>query len=591
MKYLLKTLIVNMKHVLTPGPTGTGKTVYISELTTFEMTEEYQTLKMTFSAQTSANQTQDFIDDKCEKRRMRVYGPPNGKRFIIFVDDLNMPMREKYGAQPPIELLRQFADHGGWYDRDNKEKPFNRLVDIILVAAMGPPGGGRSVVTGRMQRQFNILTYTDMAFEAITVIFKTIIDAFYFNFNADIRKAVDALIECQLEVYDAVLNGPLKPTPSKSHYTFNLRDISKIFGGCVIVTNKNVRSTVELLRLWLHENNRVFGDRLNDNPDRKYMEDLLLEKAQAKFALSRDELFNAERIIFGDFMDGIDVETRVYRQIEDLRGMQSKIEDYLEDYNSTFKIQMPLVMFLDACDHVSRIQRIIRQPLGNAFLLGVGGSGRQSLSRLATFIANQKVFQIEVIKGYGMSNWREDVKTVLMQAGVENKQTSFIFVDTQIINEQMLEDINNILNGGDVPNLYKPEDMEPILKVGKDECMERGITVTKMNMFTAYLARIVKNIHMVVAMSPLGDIFSARLRNFPSLVTCCTLDWFSEWPEEALLGVGKGQILQRDVDLGDELDNCVEIFKTIHQSVERLSVSFKEQLNRVNWVTPTSFLE
>lgn len=224
-------------------------------------------------------------------------------------------------------------------------------------------------------------------------------------------------------------------------------------------------------------------------------------------------------------------------------------------------------------------------------MLGVGGSGRQSLSRLATFIASYKVFQIEVIKGYGMGNWREDVKTVLMQAGVDNKPTSFIFVDTQIVDEQMLEDINNILNGGDVPNLYRAEDMDPILKVGKDECMEKGITVTKMNMFMAYLSRIVKNIHMVVAMSPLGEIFRARLRNFPSLVTCCTLDWFSEWPEEALLGVGKGQIAQRDIDLGDDMNSCVEIFKEIHQSVERASVDFKEQLNRVNWVTPTSFLE
>ena len=114
----------------------------------------------------------------------------------------------------------------------------------------------------------------------------------------------------------------------------------------------------------------------------------------------------------------------------------------------------------------------------------------------------------------------------------------------------MLEDINNILNGGDVPNLYRPEDMEPILKVGKDECLDRGITITKMNMFSAYLSRVVKNMHMIVAMSPLGEIFRARLRSFPSLVTCSTLDWFSEWPEEALLGVGKGQILQKDIDLG-----------------------------------------
>jgi len=72
-----------------------------------------------------------------------------------------------------------------------------------------------------------------------------------------------------------------------------------------------------------------------------------------------------------------------------------------------------------------------------------------------------------------MQNWREDVKRVLMQAGVENKATSFLFVDTQIVNEQMLEDINNILNSGDVPNLYKTEDFEPIYKVGKQICMEK----------------------------------------------------------------------------------------------------------------------
>jgi len=96
---------------------------------------------------------------------------------------------------------------------------------------------------------------------------------------------------------------------------------------------------------------------------------------------------------------------------------------------------MHLVMFLDACDHVCRIHRVIRAPLGNALLLGVGGSGRQSLTRLSTFCANYKCFQIEVIKGYSMNNWREDVKKALMQAGVENKQTSFLFVDTQIIKD------------------------------------------------------------------------------------------------------------------------------------------------------------
>lgn len=118
------------------------------------------------------------------------------------------------------------------------------------------------------------------------------------------------------------------------------------------------------------------------------------------------------------------------------------------------KKAMKLVMFLDACEHVSRISRIIRQPQGNGLFLGVGGSGRQSLARLATFIMGYGLRQIEVIKNYSMKNWREDIKNILLEAGVQNKALSFLFVDTQIIQEQMLEDINNILNSGDVANLY-----------------------------------------------------------------------------------------------------------------------------------------
>lgn len=114
--------------------------------------------------------------------------------------------------------------------------------------------------------------------------------------------------------------------------------------------------------------------------------------------------------------------------------------EYLDEYNAEMgsKKAMKLVMFLDACEHVSRISRIIRQPQGNGLLLGVGGSGRQSLAKLATYIMNYLLRQIEVIKNYSMKNWREDIKDILLTAGVQNKALTFLFADTQIINEQML---------------------------------------------------------------------------------------------------------------------------------------------------------
>lgn len=147
---------------------------------------------------------------------------------------------------------------------------------------------------------------------------------------------------------------------------------------------------------------------------------------------------------------------------------------------------------------------------------------------------------IEVIKNYTMRSWREDCKKVLMIAGVENKPVTFLFVDTQIINEQMLEDLNGILNSGDVTGIYQEKDFEDIMNACKTDCIKKGLQPNKMNIFTQYLIRVKKNIHIILAMSPIGEAFQVRLRMFPSLINCCTIDWFTEWPEEALHGVGVG---------------------------------------------------
>ena len=590
MKYLKKLLISNKKHVLCPGNTGTGKTINIEELLVKEMPEEYQSLVITFSAQTSANQTQDALDEKFEKRARGVFGPAPGKRFVIFIDDLNMPKKEEYGAQPPIEFLRQWLDHGGWFDRESKEKNFKRIEDIILVSAMGPPGGGRSFITPRMMRHFNIITYTDLQESSIKQIFATIVKAFLVSFQEPVKEALDTIVDMTLSIYHNVATE-LKPTPTKSHYTFNLRDISKVFQGICSANDKSVVAVPDLVKLWAHENYRVFRDRMVSEDDKSKLNLLINKEFVEKLNLTEEAIHGGGRILFGDFMYGLDVEPRKYEIIGDVKNMISKIEEYLGEYNESVKHPMKLVMFLDACDHVSRISRILRQPKGHALLLGVGGSGRQSLSKLSTYISNYMLYQIEVSKGFNMAMWRDNLRECLMQCGVQGKQTTFLFCDTQIIDEQMLEDINNVLNSGDVPGLYKTEDMEAINEVGKNECLRKNMQLSKMNMFSCYLSRVKQNIHCVLAMSPLGEIFRTRLRKFPSLVNCCTIDWFTNWPEEALLDVAKGGLQDNDLGIDQFFDGVTEMFKIIHQSVEKISVKYLDELRRHNYVTPTSYLE
>ena len=282
MKYVKKLLITNGKHILSPGPTGTGKTINFVDLLNQEMPEEYTMIPIMFSAQTSANQTQDGLDEKLEKRRKGVFGPPTGKKYVVFIDDLNMPKRETYGAQPPIELVRQWMDHKGWYQRDSKEKEFRTVVDIILVSAMGPPGGGRSPVTNRLQRHYNYLTYTELASQSVSMIFTKILGRFFSGFEAEVKEQLAKLVEATKAVYAGV-QARLKPTPNKSHYTFNLRDMSKIFQGVCAAHQKTVATKVQLLQLWFHEAQRVFADRMIDDTDKAVLADLVFAEGEKLF--------------------------------------------------------------------------------------------------------------------------------------------------------------------------------------------------------------------------------------------------------------------------------------------------------------------
>ncbi|XP_058967936.2 dynein axonemal heavy chain 6 [Pocillopora verrucosa] len=590
--FLMEKLLVVNRSVMFTGTTGVGKSVVAKGLLTdISDKANYVPIMMNFSAQTSSQRTQEMIEVKLEKKRKNILGAPAGKRMIIFVDDLNMPKLDTYGAQPPIELLRQYQDFRGFYDR---EKLFwKEIHDMTICAACAPPGGGRNPVTPRFLRHFSMFSIPSSAEHTLKHIFKSIVSGFLVDFPQDVRGCADAIVGASVEIY-VRMSTDLLPTPAKSHYVFNLRDLSKCIQGVLQADPGVIRDAGQIFRLFCHEAQRVFHDRLINKEDKRYFNAIMSEMAQKHFSQNvQAEKFETAPILFGDFMKmGADPSDRIYEELADISKVKNLLADYLDDYNMNSSKEMKLVFFMDAIEHVSRIARMVRQPRGNALLVGVGGTGKQSLTRLACHMSGYLCFQIELTRGYDYSSFREDLKKLYTSAGVEGKNTVFLFTDTQIVVEEFLEDINNILNSGEVPNLFEAEEYEQVLNGTRPHAKDAGVPEGDRDaVFNHFISRVRNNLHVVLCMSPVGDAFRTRCRMFPSLVNCCTIDWFTEWPREALLSVSKNFFEEVDLGAGDVKERVAEMCVEIHTSVSSMADRFYAELRRRYYTTPTSYLE
>ena len=594
--FVMKNLIIADKPCFITGVTGTGKTVAVENLLNSLQPMPYEQeggmgvvpVFINFSAQSLSRVTQNTIESKLEKKRKNLLGAPAGRKVVVFVDDVNMPFVEEYGAQAPIELLRQYLDHKGFYDR---EKLFWKdITDMLLFTGAAPPGGGRAAVTPRFVRHFNVLCVPPASEQALSLIFESILRGFLEKFEPEIQKMCKGVVSATIDVYKKI-SEELLPTPAKFHYTFNLRDISKVFQGLLMIRPRKCSDSEVFCRLWVHECQRIFYDRLINEDDQLWFLKQMTELCQRYMSTSLDEdSLRTKPITFADFLKP-DAEVRFYEEVRDTNKLIAVLDDLLDNYNATFPTQMNLVFFLDALLHCVRISRILRQPRGNAMLIGVGGSGKQSLTRMASFVAGMSCKSIEIVRGYGMVEFREDMKTFMIKAGVDGEHTVFLFTDSQIVNETMLEDLNNVLNTGEIPNLFPSDETDKIVSDMIPICKEAGIPETRDNCLSHFVSRVRDRLHIVLGMSPVGDALRVRCRQFPSLINCTTIDWFHGWPEAALISVAERFLSDLELPSEEVRSGVVRMCGFVHRSIEKQSERFFNELRRHVYTTPKSYLD
>ncbi|XP_055461995.1 dynein axonemal heavy chain 10 [Psammomys obesus] len=586
--WILEQMVKIKNPVLFVGESGTSKTATTQNFLRNLSEETNIVLMVSFSSRTTSLDIQRNLEANVEKRTKDTYGPPMGKRLLVFMDDMNMPKVDEYGTQQPIALLKLLLEKGYLYDR-GKELNCKSIRDLGFIAAMGKAGGGRNEVDPRFLSLFSVFNVPFPSEESLHLIYFSVLKGHTSNFNESIKAVSRRLTFCTLVLYKVIVQD-LPPTPSKFHYIFNLRDLSRVFNGLVLTNPDRFQTVTQMVRVWRNECLRVFHDRLISEEDKQLVQEHIEELVMEQFKEDFDVVMR-DPILFGDFRTALhEEEPRIYEDIQDYEAAKALFEEILEEYNEIYT-KMNLVLFDDALEHLTRVHRIIRMDRGHALLVGVGGSGKQSLAKLAAFTAGCEVFEILLSRGYSENNFRDDLKSLYLKLGLENKMMIFLFTDAHVAEEGFLELINNMLTSGIVPALFAEDEKDNILSQIGQEALKQGMGPAKESVWQYFVKKSANNLHIVLGMSPVGDTLRTRCRNFPGLVNNTGIDWFMPWPPQALHAVAKSFLGDNSMIPSDNIEDLVEHVVMVHQSVGEFSKQFQQKLRRSNYVTPKNYLD
>ncbi|KPJ04007.1 Dynein heavy chain 10, axonemal [Papilio xuthus] len=676
--WLIKIMESVERPVLLVGETGTSKTAIISNYLHGLPADKYIVQQMNFSSRTSSMDVQRNLESVVEKRTKDTFGPPVGKKMLVFIDDMNMPIVDTYGTQQPIALLKLLFERKGFYDR-GKDLNWKNLKDIGFLASMGKAGGGRNDVDPRFISMFSVYNLQFPSETTLQHIYVSILSGHFEIFADEIRDIIDKIVQMTLDLYKIII-VELPPTPAKFHYIFNLRDLSRIAAGLCLTRPPLFTEPRAILRCWRNEFTRVICDRListenqqwllraltsdpypvrillsfkvlkvklenqqenelmrshvqehivkyfpeaepvvleeivvpeeeERHPEEEEEEELLTEKPaksdavpeeteameeeqeEQEHMLTLEEYVLRDPLLFGDYRNALDEEEiRYYEDLLDYEAVYFLFQEILDEYSERVG-KMSVVLFEDCLEHLTRTHRVLRMERGHVMLVGVGGSGKKSICRLAAFAAGCEVFEIVITRSYNENTFKDDMKRLYNQLGVDGKPTVFLFTAAQILEEGFLEFINNILMIGMIPALFGDDEKDAIINALRNESNDAGYGVGKDAVWNYFCSKCLQNLHVVLSMSPSGDVLRNRCRSFPGLVNNTTIDWQFPWPKQALLAVAN--VFLADVQkIPDEFRSIiVEHVVHVHLSVAVYSAEFLARLRRNNYVTPKHYMD
>jgi dynein heavy chain len=609
----LMTIMSNSDATRTPphykssmlvGAPGTAKTstvlMWMSQFSQDAMLSK----RFNLSSATSPFALQKSIEDVIERKTGKTYCPPGGKKMTVFIDDASMPLVNKWGDQITNELTRQLIEMQGFYFLDkDKRGDFKSIESLQYVGAMGHPGGGKNDISGRLKSKFFCFNMVLPSTVSVDSIFGSIMRVKFSQkagAKAPVIELAKKLCGATVDVWDKVKRS-LLPTPLRFHYIFNVRDLSRVFQGIMECPVDVVQKESDLVGLWKHECTRVFADKLCRDVDKNFVDKCLGEVIPARFG---DEIGAEvkETPWYCDFQRDIefDEETgeeigapKVYEPAKSWDFVQAKAYEYLKKFNDACPAkQMNLVLFDEALSHLMKINRTIQQKRGSAMLVGVGGSGKQSLARLAGFTSAHYVFQITITKNYNDNAFFEDLRNLYARAGVKNTSVTFLLTDAEVKNETFLEYMNSLLATGDVTGLFAKDEKDGMTSEVRNDFVKDnpGMEENMLNMYNYFMDRLRDNLHVCLCFSPVSAKFPIRAQKFPAVFSI-NINWFMPWPEVALVAVSSAMLSSYKIDCTPEdKTRLCGLTGSFQAEVRNMTEVYFTRMRKHVYVTPKSFL-
>lgn len=531
---VLGTWLESRMPLILCGPPGSGKTMTLTSV--LQSMQNVVLANLNFSSGTTPEIIMKTFAQYCSyvrRGRNIVLEPMENLGadtwLIVFCDEINLPENDAYGTQRVIVFIRQLVEQGGFWRNDNVWVKTNR---IQFVGACNPPtDAGRVEMSSRFLRHSPLLLVDFPAKDSLLQIYGTFnrgMMKLFPNLRADSEPLTEAMVELYIECKS-------KFTPEiQPHYFYSPRELSRWVRGIyeAVVNMDQGVSREELVRIWAHEALRLFCDRLVELDEKEWVENRIDDVARNYFGGVDHEKALRRPMFYSSWLTK---ETRPVERDELKDFLTARLQVFYEE-----ELDVPLVIFDEMLEHILRIDRILRQPMGHCLLVGDSGAGKTVLSKFVSWMNGLSIFQIKAHSRYGIEEFNEDLRGVMRRVGVDGEKICFIFDEGNSLGSGFLEAMNALLASGEVPGLFEGDDYTSLMSACRESAARDGVILDSDEELWRRFTKIVqRNLHVVFTMNPSGGDWKNRSTTSPALFNRCVVDWFGTWDGKAMGEVGK----------------------------------------------------